>query len=93
LRLLSDLEVGESGVLIALDLPIGVQNHLMHMGLVPEALVKALHRAPAGDPTVYSVDDIEIALRRETARAIRVRSHGAGTKLAASREALVEAVS
>jgi hypothetical protein len=35
--------------------------------------VKALHRAPAGDPTVYSVDGIEIALRRETARAIRVR--------------------
>jgi hypothetical protein len=34
--------------------------------------VKALHRAPAGDPTVYSVDGIEIALRRETAKAIRV---------------------
>jgi Fe2+ transport system protein FeoA len=71
--LLSDLEVGESGVLIALDLPIGVQNHLMHMGLIPEALVKVLHRAPAGDPTVYSVDGIEIALRKETAKAIQVR--------------------
>lgn len=73
MRLLSELEVGESGVLVALDLPAGVQNHLMHMGLVPEAVVKVLHRAPAGDPTVYLVDEIEIALRRETARVIRVR--------------------
>jgi Fe2+ transport system protein FeoA len=69
---LSDLEVGECGVLVALDLPPGVQNHLMYMGFVPQAQVWALHRAPAGDPTVYSVDGIEIALRRETAQAIEV---------------------
>ena len=72
LRMLSDLEVGETGVLVALDLPPSVQNHLMYMGFVPDARITALHRAPAGDPTVYSVDGIEIALRRETARAIRV---------------------
>jgi Fe2+ transport system protein FeoA len=61
-------------VLIALDLPESVQNHLMHMGFVPDALVTALRRAPAGDPTVYGVDGMEIALRRETAAAIRVRA-------------------
>src|SRR5450432_980391 len=61
LRVLSDLEVGESGVLVALDLPPGVQNHLMYMGFVPDARVKVVHRAPVGDPTVYSVDGIEIA--------------------------------
>ena len=62
-----------SGVLMALDLPESVQNHLMHMGFVPDALVTVLRRAPAGDPTVYGVDGMEIALRRETAAAIRVR--------------------
>ena len=72
--MLSELSVGESGVLIALDLPESVQNHLMHMGFVPDALVTALRRAPAGDPTVYGVDGMEIALRRETAAAIRVRA-------------------
>jgi Fe2+ transport system protein FeoA len=71
---LSQLNVGESGVLVALDLPESVQNHLMHMGFVPDALVTALRRAPAGDPTVYGVDGMEIALRHETAEAIRVRS-------------------
>jgi Fe2+ transport system protein FeoA len=50
-----------------------VQNHLMHMGFVPAALVTVLRRAPAGDPTVYGVDGMEIALRRETAAAICMR--------------------
>ncbi|HUA97938.1 MAG TPA: FeoA family protein [Terracidiphilus sp.] len=70
---LSELAVGESGVVVALDLPESVQNHLMHMGFVPDMQVRALRRAPAGDPTVYAVDGMEIALRHETASAIRVR--------------------
>jgi ferrous iron transport protein A len=74
LRILSSLGVGEMAILVALDLPPGVQNHLMYMGFVPDARVKALHRAPSGDPTVYLVDGIEIALRHETARAIQVTS-------------------
>jgi Fe2+ transport system protein FeoA len=78
---LSDLTVGESGILAALDLPENVQNHLMHMGFVPDAEVTALRRAPAGDPTVYLVDGLEIALRRETASAIRVRPAGAAEQL------------
>jgi len=70
LSVLSELNVGESGVLVGLDLPESVQNHLMHMGFVPDALVTVLRHAPAGDPTVYGVDGMEIALRRETAAAI-----------------------
>jgi ferrous iron transport protein A len=72
-RVLSELNVGESGILVALDLPEAVQNHLMHMGFLPDALVTKLRRAPAGDPTVYAIDGMEIALRHETADAIRVR--------------------
>ena len=74
MSVLSELNVGEAGVVVALDLPESVQNHLMHMGFVPDAVVTALRRAPAGDPTVYGVDGLEIALRHETAEAIRVRS-------------------
>jgi ferrous iron transport protein A len=79
-RVLSELNVGESGILVALDLPESVQNHLMHMGFVPNALVTALRRAPAGDPTVYGVDGMQIALRRETAGAIRVREGDAASE-------------
>lgn len=48
----------------------------MHMGFIPEARVTALRRAPAGDPTVYAIDGVEIALRRDTADAIRIRPAG-----------------
>ena len=72
-RVLTDLRIGETATLVSLDLPDSVQNFLMHMGFVPEAQVTALRHAPAGDPTVYGIDGMEIALRRETAEAIRVR--------------------
>lgn len=71
--MLSDLQIGENAILVELDLPAAVQNHLMHMGFVPDAHVTVIRRAPAGDPTVYGVDGMEIALRRETAASIRIR--------------------
>ena len=88
---LSELTVGESGVLVALDLPESVQNHLMHMGFVPDAHVTALRRAPAGDPTVYGIDGMEIALRIETAKAIRVRNAGEAALQKAKVKGLAEA--
>ncbi len=76
---LSGLVVGEHAVVSKLDLPEDVQHHLMHMGFVPGARVTALCRAPAGDPTVYAIDGLEIALRRDTAAFIQVRElPGAG---------------
>lgn len=74
MSVLTDLRIGETATVVALDLPESVQNYLMHMGFVPDARVTALRRAPAGDPTVYGIDGMEIALRRETAEAIRVHS-------------------
>jgi Fe2+ transport system protein FeoA len=74
------LKVGETGVLDALDLPESVQNHLMHMGFVPRAIVRVLRRAPAGDPTVYRIDGMEIALRHETAESIRIRLQQGGAQ-------------
>jgi Fe2+ transport system protein FeoA len=71
---LTDLRIGETAILVTLDLPDSVQNYLMHMGFVQDALVTALRRAPAGDPTVYGIDGMEIALRRETAKGIRIKS-------------------
>ena len=92
MSVLSELKVGESGVLVALDLPESVQNHLMHMGFVPNALVTALRRAPAGDPTVYGVDGMEIALRHETAEAIRVKPADAETLTSSGTDEVAELV-
>jgi ferrous iron transport protein A len=89
---LSELNVGERGILVALDLPESVQNHLMHMGFVPGACISALRRAPAGDPTVYCVDGLEIALRHETGSAIRVRPCTGAAKTDVPNEAAPELV-
>jgi ferrous iron transport protein A len=66
------LPVGRAAVIHELELPEAVEHHLMHMGFSPEARVVAVRRAPAGDPTVYAIDGMEIALRRETACGILV---------------------
>ncbi|HUY82874.1 MAG TPA: FeoA family protein [Acidobacteriaceae bacterium] len=76
---MSELRVGTVAMVESLDLPDEVGHHLMHMGFAPEARVVVIRRAPAGDPTVYSIDGFEIALRRETACHIRVRTAQEGS--------------
>ena len=73
LTALSELKIGRSGIVEGLQLPDEIQHHLMHMGFMPEARVRAVRRTPTGDPTVYAIDGMEVALRRETARWISVR--------------------
>ncbi len=73
------LPVGETATIHELALPESVEHHLMHMGFSPEAQVMAVRRAPAGDPTVYAIDGMEIALRRETAQGILVVPHNGPT--------------
>jgi Fe2+ transport system protein FeoA len=74
---LADLRRGEEGTLEALDLPAADARRLMELGFLPGARVAAGRAAPGGDPRVFRVDGSEIALRRTTARHIRLR-HAAG---------------
>ena len=67
---LSDAKVGNTGIVESIDLPDEVSNYLAHLGFLPGTRVEVLRRAPAGDPTVYSIDGVEVGLRSETARHI-----------------------
>lgn len=69
---LDDLAAGESGVLSSIDLPEGDANRLMELGFLPGARIVAARSAPGGDPRVFRVDGTEFALRRDTARKLRV---------------------
>jgi ferrous iron transport protein A len=71
---LSELSIGSCATLASFELPEDIQGQLMHLGFVPESRVLALRRAPAGDPTVYCVDGTEVALRKETAKFIKIHS-------------------
>lgn len=70
---LADLPPGMTGVLRSLDLLPDVAARLMELGFIPGTHVVAVRNAPGGDPRVYRVDGAEVALRRETARRLRLR--------------------
>jgi ferrous iron transport protein A len=70
---LIDLELGEGGTIDHISLPPADQQFLMRIGFVPGAQIRYSRRAPLGDPSVYSVDGTEIALRAETASYIFVQ--------------------
>jgi len=70
---LVDLHRGDAAVLGQIDLPGDDARRLMEMGFLPGATVTAGLSAPGGDPRVFQVDGSEIALRRETARRLKVR--------------------
>jgi Fe2+ transport system protein FeoA len=70
---LVDLRKGDSAVLDRIDLPGDDARRLMELGFLPGTRVIAGCCAPGGDPRVFQVDGSEIALRRETARKLKVR--------------------
>jgi ferrous iron transport protein A len=70
---LVDLRRGDAATLDHIDLPGKDARRLMELGFLPGARITAGHSAPGGDPRVFQVDGSEIALRRETARRLKVR--------------------
>jgi Fe2+ transport system protein FeoA len=70
---LTDLRKGDAGILEGIDLPAEDARRLMELGFVPGTRITAGNSAPGGDPRVFQVDGSEIALRRDTARRLKVR--------------------
>jgi Fe2+ transport system protein FeoA len=70
---LVDLRRGEAAVLDRIDLPVEDARRLMELGFLPGTRVTAGLSAPGGDPRVFQVDGSEVALRRETAKLLKVR--------------------
>ncbi len=69
---LVDLHRGDAAILDRIDLPVDDARRLMELGFLPGTRITAGFSAPGGDPRVFQVDGSEIALRRETARRLKV---------------------
>lgn len=69
---LVDLRRGDAAILERIDLPGDDARRLMELGFLPGTRITAGFSAPGGDPRVFQVDGSEIALRRETARRLKV---------------------
>lgn len=75
---LSELREGEHAVLERIDLGEDDVQRMMELGFIPGTRIVVGRCAPGGDPRVYRVDGSEIALRRETASHLRLRSDSNG---------------
>ena len=73
-RTLADVPLEEEVVVVRIDVAGEDIEPLLERGIVPGCKVCPVRHSPAGGPTVYRVDGHLIALRRETASCLCVRS-------------------
>ena len=71
-RSVSDMEIGERGVISSLNDPeMGLK--LLEMGCIPGAEIKMNSRAPLGDPITIIVNDYTLSLRLDEAETILLK--------------------
>lgn len=68
------LPVGGSAIVDAVANDSPVSTRLLDLGFVPGTVVRALRRAPLGDPTLYELRGTQLCLRRSEAERIEVRA-------------------
>ena len=69
---LSELQVGERGVVRQLEGDSTVKRRLMAMGFVAGTEVEPIQVAPMGDPVVFEVKGYNLSLRKAEAALVRV---------------------
>lgn len=60
---LKDLEIGTSGVIIAVGGEGSLRQHFLDMGVIPGAEVTLMKYAPMGDPMELRIHGYELTLR------------------------------
>ena len=71
-RALADIEPGERCRVFALHGRGAIRHRLMDLGLVPNAVVEVVRRAPLADPIEIRLEDAFITLRRTEAARVEV---------------------
>ncbi len=86
-RLLSNLEIGESGVVagIAPSCRGAERRRFMDLGILRGTTITAEMSSPGGDPTAYEIRGALIALRENQAKQIRIQSPEQATQQRATR--------
>ena len=72
MKLLSELRVGESGEVVAVNGEGAVRRRLFDMGITPGAKVYLRKKAPLGDPMEISLRGYELTLRKAEAAFVEV---------------------
>ena len=73
---LSDMQVGDSGIVEALQGRGNIQHRLFDMGVVKGTRITVVKKAPLGDPIEVKVKGCALALRMNEAAMISVAVEG-----------------
>jgi len=71
---LSELAPGSEAIVVSVDTDGPIGGRLQDLGLLPGTHVRAIRRAPLGDPAVYELRGYRLCLRRNECRRVLVRS-------------------
>jgi Fe2+ transport system protein FeoA len=69
---LSDLELGQKGVVVRIGGSGAVRRRIMDMGIVRGSKIRVVRRAPLGDPVEFELRDYNLSLRKREAENIYV---------------------
>ncbi|MFV0389975.1 MAG: ferrous iron transport protein A [Pyrinomonadaceae bacterium] len=69
---LSDLGIGETGKVVAVNGSNAISKRLMEMGIVPGVTIRVVKTAPFGDPIEVRVLGYSLAMRRNEAETIEI---------------------
>jgi DtxR family Mn-dependent transcriptional regulator len=71
-KVLSDLRIGQSGIVVKVGGKGQIRQRMMDMGLVPGSEIKVIRKAPLGDPIEFSIKGYNLSLRKSEAGDIEV---------------------
>lgn len=69
---LNELEVGKTGKILKVNGQGATRQHLLDMGLIPDAVIKLVKFAPMGDPIEFKIHGYELTLRKDDAADIEI---------------------
>ena len=69
---LSELEPGDTGVVVKIGGGSSTRRRIMDMGVVKGATISVVRRAPLGDPVEFNIKDYNLSLRKKEADNIYV---------------------
>ena len=73
MKLLSQLSIGEKGVVTAVNGEGAIRRRLFDMGITPGAEVYLRKKAPLGDPIEIAIRGYELTLRKAEAAHVEIK--------------------
>ena len=78
-KTLDKLEIGKTGTIKSINIKGGLKKRLMDMGITKGEKIKAVKKAPLGDPIEFSVKGYNVSLRKSEAKEIEIEERDDAT--------------